>query len=58
MEEKEEILIELRKKIKKQISDLELKLIVIQENLIYTKNSLTKLQAFFIQIDENIENNI
>lgn len=58
MEEKEEILIELRKKIKKQISDLELKLIVIQENLIDTKNSLTKLQAFFIQIDENIENNI
>ena len=58
MEEKEEILIELRKKIKEQISDLELKLIVIQENLIDTKNSLTKLQAFFIQIDENIENNI
>ncbi|EHI77774.1 hypothetical protein HMPREF9093_01747 [Fusobacterium sp. oral taxon 370 str. F0437] len=58
MEEKEEILIELRKKIKKQISDLELKLIVIQENLIDTKNSLTNLQAFFIQIDENIENNI
>ncbi|WP_340222047.1 hypothetical protein LDK25_08110 [Fusobacterium nucleatum] len=58
MEEKEEILIELRKKIKKQISDLELKLIVIQGNLIDTKNSLTKLQAFFIQIDENIENNI
>ena len=58
MEEKEEILIELRKKIKKQISDLELKLIAIQENLIDTKNSLTKLQAFFIQIDENIENNI
>ena len=44
MEEKEEILIELRKKIKKQISDLELKLIVIQENLTDTKNSLTKLK--------------
>ena len=55
MDKAEEILIESRKKIKEEITNLELKMEVIQENLEDTKNAIGELKNIFIKIDEKIK---
>lgn len=55
MDKAEESLIESRKKLKKYISNLELKIEVIQEVIKDTETLIKELKNTFIQVDEEIK---
>lgn len=55
MDKTEEKLVEARKKIKEQISNLELKIEVIQDNLEDTKSTIRELKEIFNNIGEKIK---
>ena len=55
MDKAEESLIESRKKLKKYISNLELKIEVIQEVIKDTEILIKELKNTFIQVDEEIK---
>ena len=55
MDKAEELLIEARKKIKEQISNLELKMEVIQDNLKDTKSTIRELKEIFNKIEEKLK---
>ena len=55
MDKTEESLIESRKKLKKYISNLELKIEVIQEVIKDTKTLVKELKNAFIRVDEEIK---
>lgn len=55
MDKTEEKLVEARKKIKEQISNLELKIEVIQDNLEDTKSTIRELKEIFNNIEEKIK---
>lgn len=55
MNKTEEKLVEARKKIKEQISNLELKIEVIQDNLEDTKSTIRELKEIFNNIEEKIK---
>ena len=55
MNKTEEKLVEARKKIKGQISNLELKMEVIQDNLKDTKSTIRELKEIFNKIEEKLK---
>ena len=55
MNKTEEKLVEARKKIKEQISNLELKMEVIQDNLEDTKSTIRELKEIFNKIEEKLK---
>ena len=55
MDKTEESLIESRKKLKKYISNLELKIEVIQEVIKDTETLVKELKNAFIRVDEEIK---
>ncbi|MCG6835708.1 hypothetical protein LC668_00065 [Fusobacterium vincentii] len=55
MNKTEEKLVEARKKIKEQISNLELKMEVIQDNLKDTKSTIRELKEIFNKIEEKLK---
>jgi len=55
MDKTEESLIESRKKLKKNISNLELKIEVIQEVIKDTETLVKELKNAFIRVDEEIK---
>ena len=55
MDKTEESLIESRKKLKKYISNLELKIVVIQEVIKDTETLVKELKNAFIRVDEEIK---
>ena len=55
MDKTEEKLVEARKKIKEQISNLELKIEVIQDNLEDTKSTIRELKEIFNKIEEKLK---
>ncbi|WDF24145.1 hypothetical protein PSC67_08835 [Fusobacterium nucleatum] len=55
MDKTEESLIESRKKLKKNISNLELKIEVIQEVIKDTETLVKELKNTFIRVDEEIK---
>ena len=55
MNKTEEKLVEARKKIKEQISNLELKMEVIQDNLKDTKSTIRELKEIFNKIKEKLK---
>ena len=55
MNKTEEKLVEARKKIKEQISNLELKIEVIQDNLEDTKSTIRELKEIFNKIEEKLK---
>lgn len=52
MDKKEEILIESRKKIREKITNLEIRMEVLQDNLDDTKSAIRELKNIFIKIEE------
>ena len=55
MNKTEEKLVEARKKIKEQISNLELKMEVIQDNLKDTKSTIREVKEIFNKIEEKLK---
>lgn len=55
MDKAEELLIEKRKKIRKKITNLELKIEVIQEVIKDTETLVKELKNTFIRVDEEIK---
>ena len=55
MDKTKEKLVEARKKIKEQISNLELKMEVIQDNLKDTKSTIRELKEIFNKIEEKLK---
>ena len=55
MDKAEELLIEKRKKIRKKITNLELKIEVIQEVIKDTETLVKELKNAFIRVDEEIK---
>ena len=55
MNKTKEKLVEARKKIKEQISNLELKMEVIQDNLKDTKSTIRELKEIFNKIEEKLK---
>ena len=55
MNKTEEKLVEARKKITEQISNLELKMEVIQDNLKDTKSTIRELKEIFNKIEEKLK---
>ena len=55
MDKAEELLIEKRKKIREKITNLEIRMEVLQDNLDDTKTAIRELKNIFIQIDEKFK---
>lgn len=52
MDKAEELLIEKRKKIREKITNLEIRMEVLQDNLDDTKSVIRKLKEIFIKIEK------